>query len=533
MSRTLLIGLDGATFTVLDRLMDAGVMPNLRAFCARGARADLLSTPNPLTPAAWTSLLTGRSPGNHGVFDFIRVEDLSYHPQFRLATSSDVQCETIWSMLGRQGKRSIALNFPVMFPPRPMEGFMIPGFVPHRHLRQAMYPRGLYERLKKLPQVNLQEIAVDFEEERRSVQVMERERYEEWVRFHIRRERNWGEVLCHLMETEEWDLAAVVFDGTDKLQHICWRFIDDDLFSATAASDWERTVRELCLDYFRQLDDMIARLLELAGPDTSVFLASDHGFGPSDEIFYVNTWLAEQGELTWKDGVPLAAAGMLNTEGMKTPAFLFDWDHTRAYALTPGCNGIYLRLGPPGSGEEPGARAALARQLTEALHEVKNPATGEPVVRRVMPREEVFAGDNMHLAPDLTLVLRDYGFVSVLRSDVAVRSRDEIVGAHRPEGIFLAGGPGIRAGARTEALSIMDVTPALMYRLGLPIPSDFEGQLPTSILEPAQLEARPPVHAAAGPSGTVPPPPSSDAPTLDAEGEEALYQRLKSLGYVE
>ncbi|HEU4402786.1 MAG TPA: alkaline phosphatase family protein, partial [Candidatus Polarisedimenticolia bacterium] len=386
MSRTLLIGLDGATFTVLDRLMDSGVMPELRALCRRGVRADLLSTPNPLTPAAWTSLLTGRSPGHHGIFDFVRVEELGYHPQFRLATSSDIRCRTLWSILTEQGRRSIGLNFPVMFPPRPLEGFLIPGFVPQRHLRQAMYPPGLYDRLRALPDLNLQEITVDFEEERRSVQVLARERYEEWVRFHIRREQQWFGVMHHLMESEPWDLAAVVFDGVDKLQHICWRFLDDRLFPASTAEPWERRVRDLCLDYFRRLDDLIARLLEIAGPETRVVLASDHGFGPSDEIFYVNTWLGQQGHLEWRDGVPLAEEGMLNTEGMKTPAFLFNWERTHAYTLTPGSNGIYLRLPGGGAAGSPG-RESLCRQIAAALLEVTNPATGERVVRRAMTRE--------------------------------------------------------------------------------------------------------------------------------------------------
>ncbi|HEX6203637.1 MAG TPA: alkaline phosphatase family protein, partial [Thermoanaerobaculia bacterium] len=68
MNRALVIGLDGATYDVIDPLMERGLMPTLADLRRRGARATLLSTPNPLTPAAWPSLATGRSPGEHGIF---------------------------------------------------------------------------------------------------------------------------------------------------------------------------------------------------------------------------------------------------------------------------------------------------------------------------------------------------------------------------------------------------------------------------------------------------------------------------------
>jgi predicted AlkP superfamily phosphohydrolase/phosphomutase len=539
MSRTLLLGLDGATFTVLDALMSRGLMPTLKRLCDGGVRAGLMSTANPLTPLAWTSLLTGRSPGHHGIFDFVRVEQHSSHPHFRLATSSDIRCPTIYARIGEQGRRSVSLNFPVMFPPRPIDGFLIPGFVPHRHLQRAMHPRELYERLSALPDIALKDLPVDFEDERRSVQVLAPERHEEWVRFHIRRERQWFNVLDHLMRTEPWDLASVVFDGVDKLQHACWRFIDDGLFATFGASEWAQRVRELCLDYFRQLDELIARAIDLAGPETRVFLASDHGFGPSDEIFYVNTWLAEQGFLAWKDDAPVAPEGYINTEGMKAAAFLFDWSRTSAYTLTPGSNGIYIRPGgvpgaPPMSDAE---RASLRRRIIDGLLAVVNPKTGERVVRRVMTREEAFPGPHSGLAADLTLVLRDFGFVSVTRSDAIIKTRKEVAGVHNPRGIFLAAGPGIRRGATVGDLSILDVTPALMHSLGLPVPEEFEGRLPVEIFEDAHPVTLAPMASiasgAALPAEPVAAAMAAAEPGMDAEGEATVMERLRALGYIE
>src|ERR687898_24730 len=103
--RALLIGLDGATFDVLDPLMEQGAMPVLRRFIGSGARATLRSTVPALTPPAWTSLVTGRGPGSHGIFDFFR-KDNEASPLFRFLTSHDVACPTMWSLATAEGLRS-------------------------------------------------------------------------------------------------------------------------------------------------------------------------------------------------------------------------------------------------------------------------------------------------------------------------------------------------------------------------------------------------------------------------------------------
>jgi predicted AlkP superfamily phosphohydrolase/phosphomutase len=187
-TRTLFIGMDGATFTVLDDLTaNAGegpVMPFMANMFKNGARAKLRSTPNPLTPPAWVSLMTGRSPGNHGVFDFIRAEERGDDVFFTLYDSRDCKVETIWSIASRHGKRVAALNFPFTAPPpKELNGFMVPGFVPWRHLRRNSTPADLYDRLKGIPEFNAQELAWDFEQEKQALNDLSDEDRENWVRY--------------------------------------------------------------------------------------------------------------------------------------------------------------------------------------------------------------------------------------------------------------------------------------------------------------------------------------------------------------
>lgn len=528
-SRTLLIGLDGATFTVMDPLFAEGAMPFLKELIARGVRGQLLSTPNPLTPPAWTSLMTGRTPGNHGILDFIRAEERDGEVYFTLYNFHDIRCETIWSMISRRGMRAISLNFPMMAPPPAVNGYVVPGLTSWKHLKRNVYPPELHDQLRTMPGMSYKELAWDFELEKKVLQGgIDQEEYESWIQFHTRREQHWFDIARHLMLTDPCDLTAVMFDGTDKLQHICWRFLDPKYFPAEP-SEWEARIRELCLDYFRKLDGYIEELVRLAGPEAQVFFASDHGFGPTEEVFRVNVWLHEQGYLTWRsDEPPDEAAEMSLKRRLNSNFVLLDWERTRAYARTSSSNGIYIRKGAATNGEYESFR----NRLIEGLYGVVNPETGERVVQRVMTREEAFPGEQMHEAPDLTLVLRDYGFVSIKNLSPAVQMRPEVSGTHRMEGIFMASGPGIRRGENIAPLKIIDMAATLLYSLGLEIPEDMEGRVPTEVFEPSWLEAHP-ASFGAHTRSPVSTGAQDEADGRDVSEDALIFERLKALGYLE
>ena len=225
MPPTVLIGLDGATWTILDPYMERGVMPFLRDLCARGTRAPLRSIVPALTPPAWTSVMTGKRPGGHGVFDFFQKDDPdSIH--FRFASSQDVHSATIWSLASDAGQRIISLNFPLMFPAPDVAGCVVPGgMMPWRQLRLGCHPAGLFDRLKALPGFNPREM-LDMELEVKAIEGCPADEQHAYVEQHITREQRWLEVARHLIREEPAELIGVMFDGVDKLQHLCWRFID-------------------------------------------------------------------------------------------------------------------------------------------------------------------------------------------------------------------------------------------------------------------------------------------------------------------
>lgn len=528
--RVFLIGLDGATFTVLDPLMERGVMPFLRDFTARGARAQLRTIMPPLTPPAWTSLVTGLRPGRHGVFDFFQKEsaDSEY---YALATAQDIHAATIWSLASEAGRKVVSLNFPLMFPPPDIDGWVVPGgWMPWRQLRLGCHPPGLFEELKRLPSFDPRELSLDMELEAKAIEGCEADEYADWIRLHARRERRWFDILRHLLgKDEEADLVAVMFDGPDKLQHLCWRFIDP-ASRPDQPESWEQEAIDLCEDYFRDLDRMLGQILELAGPEATVVLASDHGFGPTWDVFYVNRWLEEHGYLAWRETE--AGSGVADTGPQVGFAQItrhvndLDWSRTLAYAATPSSQGINLvRTPPDGSpGVTPERRAGLLDTIAKQLRD-------EPLVLDVFTRAETFPGPYGDRAPDLSLVLADGAAVSILPSDALVRHREKPNGNHRPHGILLAAGPEIRRGIRCEEISIVDVAPLLLHSLGVAVPDNLDGVVPTPLLEPQALERRPTRYAPAEPAPTLPEALTAD--DYDPDDEATVVERLRALGYVE
>ncbi|MGZ4195322.1 MAG: alkaline phosphatase family protein [Solirubrobacteraceae bacterium] len=535
MGTTLLIGLDGATFTVLDPYVDQGVMPFLGELMERGSRAVLRSIMPPLTPPAWTSLVTGKHPGQHGVFDFFQKQEPG-SIYFSFASSMDVRSATIWSLASEHERPIISVNFPLMFPPPPVKGAVAPGgMMPWRQLRLGCHPPGLFQRLQSLPEFDPREM-LDMELEIKAIDGCPEDELEAWVELHIRRERRWCAVARHLMQEEPAELVGVMFDGVDKLQHLCWRFIDPACRPAHP-TEHERQMIGLCESYFRSLDGLLAEIVELAGADATVVIASDHGFGPTREVFHVNSWLEREGYLAWADSQSDDSQRADTDVGfaeMTRHVRALDWSRTIAYAATPSSQGINIVEKVPGT-DDPlpeSVRARITLELAAGLIEVRRPSDGSPLIEEVWTREQAFDGPFEALGPDLSVILADGGTISILPSDSIVARREYPRGHHRWEGVVIAAGPGIRRGQHARELSIVDVAPLLLHQMDLPVPEDMTGHVPVEIFETGELERRPPRFA---PASMPPADPATPVEQIElgAEEQAALMDRLRALGYVE
>jgi predicted AlkP superfamily phosphohydrolase/phosphomutase len=523
----LMIGLDGATFSLLKPLIADGVMPFLGKIMADGVHAEMTSTRIPLTPPAWTSMITGRSPEAHGIYDFLWPEMLPSGDGVYLKINDfrDNRCETVWSMANRAGKRATSLNFFGMTPPPRIEGHVVSGFVPWKHLRQGTHPKSLFDDIRALPNFDYRNLGMDISEEKKCVLGLLEGEHEAWIELQDTRDTAWADLACHLMATDRSDLVAVVLDGPDKLQHLFWRFVDPS-GDPQENDPWFQQIRRRCIDYYRNLDRNIERLVAAAGSETDVFLTSDHGFGPTDEIVYLNEWLARHGYLAWTDQAKSDETGQLTATKMKDHLRMIDWRKTVAFCPTPSSNSIFIKMANGSNGgisEEDYPEFCL--KLKRELLDYRDPANNEAVFVGVdvnKLRGVAFSGP----CPDLSVRLRDGGFVSILNSTEVVVKRAHRDGTHRPNGIFIGYGPSFKRGTTIPTVSILDMAPLMLHLLGAPVPSDLEGRVPVEAL---CLDRAVETGAATLSEGAA----AADDGEPTEEERQALMNQLRILGYMD
>jgi predicted AlkP superfamily phosphohydrolase/phosphomutase len=435
-------------------------------------------------------------------------------------------CETIWKYASRNGKRATVLNYIATAPADPIRGHIMPGFTSGRHLRRSSYPADLFARLQEAPGVDVRVLGLDLDVEQQSLQDLEPERWCDWIRHHITRERAWFGALEYLMDHEPSDLTAIVLDGVDKIQHLAYRFLDPALIPKDP-TPWEAEVIATIHTYFRQVDDFLGRTIDRVGPWGRVFIASDHGFTATREVVYINKWLHDQGLLRWRGHFAEDQRKSNFGDRLADLSNAIDLPNTRAYAMTPSCNGITINV--PADEYD-----SFRDDLIQRLSTLTGPDGGR-IVTAVRTREEAYPGPYMHLAPDLTLTLRDHGFISVLNARDAVIPREQLAGTHHPLGVLMGVGPGIRAGAEAGLADLLDMAPLLLHSLGLEIPEALEGTFPGAMYDPAYLRSDPPRIASQDDPGPSPEPVGvgAGAGVMDGIDQEIIFERLKSLGYIE
>src|SRR5262245_34571988 len=125
--KVMVLGLDGATWDVLEPLAQEGLLPNLMRLREQGAWGSLRSVFPPLSPVAWTAVMTGKNSGRHGIFEFL---EYAHDPRGgRVNSSRTIQAELLWGIAGRYGKTTVAGGVPLSYPPRPAPGFYLGDFL--------------------------------------------------------------------------------------------------------------------------------------------------------------------------------------------------------------------------------------------------------------------------------------------------------------------------------------------------------------------------------------------------------------------
>ncbi len=561
-----ILGMDGGTWDLILPWVEQGRLPHFSWLLKEGAWGPLQSTLPPVTAPAWTSFLTGKNPGQHGLYDFFEIDPDTYRIQYSSASSR--KAKTIWRILSDRGKRVGVVNVPMTYPPEDVNGFMISGMDTPDADSPFIYPPSLKDEIWR----EVGKIRLDIHHLGHMNNDRKREKVLQEL---IAQEKSRFKLILYLLEKHPVDVCMMVFNAIDQVQHHFWHYMDSQHFSF--GEKGPKGFGTAIFRLYQCIDETIGLLLKELSTETTVMLMSDHGFGQaSPRIFYINRYLEKIGVLSLKDESKLMSRSFSNLMG-KVDRFLrsnlspdlkrkiakyfpgaraqlesrlsfsmIDWTKTKAYAIeiSPTSPTIWVNLkGRNRHGIIPSHEYDhLTESIRKAIYDLKDPIDGSPVVSKIYRKEEIYHGKELDKAPDLTLSWWEGKGFTVKPSYPRVSGQDDSIveypsgkmrggqdwsGTHLPNGIFLFYGQGIKKDKRIEGTRIIDLAPTLLYLLKEAVPDDMDGRVVTEIFEKPEEELKPVEYQ----------PISSDEDdeTMSVYSEKdrlKIQKRLQDLGYL-
>ena len=510
--KVVVIGFDGATFSIIRPMIEQGRLKNLANIADSGISGELFSVLPPLSSVAWSSFASGANPAKHGMYDFSKRVEGSY--EYAPVTSLDRGAKGIWNYASQAGKRCLIVNVPLTYPPETVNGIMISGFPYPESRRDFAKPKQVIDEIRdKLGITSILKPNPQFLKEGDEIRI---------ATGVNEISRNQTKILKYYMERENWDLVVSVYDAIDVVSHFLFHHVDPNhpKYDARKA----KIYGPLLYDVYEQLDQSLGEIRSILSEKDALFVISDHGFGPVYNAVYVNNWLMDNKYLRLKRSfgtrfrkvlfdLGITSESIFNTakklrivdtrtntynKSSKKVALAkkltlstddIDWRDTRAYAA--GNYGpIFINL----KGREPQGRVGrgkeydtLVLEILERLKSIKDPDTGLPIFDLIYTKDRIYSGAFYDSAPDimyfdsamLNYPLRVFEF----GSRKLVAPNPIYTGAHRMEGILLGSGPDFAHKSNFNRY-LIDIAPTVMYMLGLDVPSFMDGKVLTDAFQP-------------------------------------------------
>ncbi|CAN5699559.1 alkaline phosphatase family protein [soil metagenome] len=541
MSKVLMLGLDGMTYSVLGPAFAAGHMPRLASLLGGGTSGKLTSTVPPYTPPGWTSIFTGVNPGKHGIFGFTLGNVQRREGLVRL---DRVTAPAIWNAANAQGASIGVFNVPMTYPPPPVDGFAVSGMLTPEG--GGATPEGFTRPEHLAAIINQQtggyeiDIEVDYDQDWKSTAIIER------LSRNLDRKRK---ALAYLLDGHaDVPILFAVLEAPDRLMHVHYKYIDPrcDHYTRPEAEP----IRERAWDFFDEMDAVIGDLLAWAGDEGYVITMSDHGFGPKEKVVNQNVALSDWGLLGVSGAGAVGKSAGLRRAAKRVKKVVpksawkkakgaahasIDWSKTKAFSAPNPQQGIYVNL----KGREPNGIVdesdyeSVRDEIIARFSELLDPVDGKPVLDLIHRKEDVMFGPQAHGAPDLFPVCRAHSYElsdGLFSVGPITDYRDLPRGFHHMDGIVGVAGPGIAGGRVGEGSTptVVDIMPTALYLAGLKLPP-VDGEVMADFLPAGMLDERPPVvedmHLPNAGEG-------AESKPYSAEEEAEIEESLRNLGYL-
>jgi len=525
--KVLVVGLDGASWRLLDPWIEKGHLPTLARLVRQGAYGTLLSTIPCRTSPALPAFYTGKNPGALGVFDFTMSDGT-------LVKSQDIKYKAIWDVLGEFEYKSCIVNLSTIYPPQAINGVMVSGVCPCKD-SEYTYPKAVRAKTQgfHIGKSKLKAIWTGLRDGDRSAV--------EKLKTLLQR-RYW--IFKELALEGDFDFLLLWISQTDVIQHFCWG------------------KPTLMLDFFQEVDRVLADML-VSLPDHVLLIMSDHGFnGFYDKALHTNTWLMQQGYLKMKGGrlgnwvwpwayslaskltssKRLLSLWKLLIGGRKQTAArpatqsrlahnfyrsLPGVDWKRSIAFLDQDWGIRILT----ENVAPGTYDRIITEITGKLRVLQD-GRGERVIKGVWRREELYAGKYLNEIPDIVFLATN-GYVPkcAIVGKVFLRaSPSPKMASHNfaRDGILAAYGLGIAQGRCITGAEILDLAPTILHIMDIDVPVGMDGRVLGELFEEGSEMDREVRYQDLELSKR-----DTASAALPEEEEQVLKERLRGLGYID
>jgi hypothetical protein len=330
--KVLLIGWDAADWEVIYPLLQAGQLPCMQRLIATGVRANLQTLSPMMSPLLWTSIATGMRADKHGILNFVEPDPKG--SGIRPVTSTSRKVKTIWNILTQQGLRTHVVGWFASHPAEPINGVCVSNQFavavgrrtdPRPLAAGTVHPAELQETLAKL-RVHPGEVSpkqmlpflprfADIDPTDRRIMALA---------IGLAECSSIHQAVLWILQNQTWDFLAAYFNAIDYLSHYFMRY-HPPRREEISEQDFE-FYKDVINGTYRYHDYMLAQILPLAGPETTVVLASDHGFQCGQERQRCPADASAKEALGWhrKIGVLCMAGPSLKKSAVVTKANLLD-----------------------------------------------------------------------------------------------------------------------------------------------------------------------------------------------------------------
>ncbi len=503
-TKVLVVGLDGASLPHIQSLIAKKKLPFLQKMMVAGSYGNLKSSLPLNSAASWASFFSGKNPGKHNIYDFVKFNGSLSEPS--IINNNTSKSDLIWHITDKHSLKTIYFNIPIVTESVKVNGIMVSGFATSGDTPFA-YPNSIHQDL----------LDSNYKTDSAPFWHFKADDYFNEIKQTFEKQSN---SFHQLIKEHYWDLAIVTFNALSK---ILQSFGDE---------------QDKVEFFYSLFDSYLQRLFDSIGENTYFLLLSNHGFKPVTKKFFVNEWLWELGLLnrkittkqsritdidevlfnpngnrealltklltksgitkknirsilpnstreTLKQALPLSVRKFFHREYLD-----IKWGKTQAYFVSENVQGININLKgrEPYGIAEPGKEFEQLRdKIISELYHYKDPYTFEHIVEEVHKKEDIFQGENLENAPDILIV----PFENNYYLDSNKRTSRMVVGAANDEypvygnkdrnGVFLMTGPNIKQGTTISNLTIYDIVPTILHLFGINENKGFDGKVVSNI----------------------------------------------------